>query len=115
MLHTLDIRTDPATAATPERLAQLCAKTLDVDRRRVMKVDIVRRSIDARQRRVMVNLGVRVHVDAVEPEQEPDSPVYGDVSRAPQAIVVGAGPAGLFAALELIELGVRPIAVSYTH
>lgn len=109
MLHTLDIRTDPATAATPERLAQLCAKTLDVDRRRVMKVDIVRRSIDARQRRVMVNLGVRVHVDAVEPEQEPEAPVYGDVSRAPQAIVVGAGPAGLFAALELIELGVRPI------
>ncbi len=109
MLHTLDIRTDPATAATPERLAQLCAKTLGVDRRRVMKVDIVRRSIDARQRRVMVNLGVHVHVDAVEPEQEPEAPVYGDVSHAPQAIVVGAGPAGLFAALELIELGVRPV------
>ena len=70
-----------------------------------------RRSIDARQRRVMVNLSVRLWID-----EEPSStsliipvdykPLPAD---APQAIVVGAGPAGLFAALRLIELGIRPI------
>ena len=70
----------------------------------------MRRTIDARQRRVMVNLTVAVHVDAIDDTAVmPEPIVYPDVTGAPPAVIVGAGPAGLFAALELIQLGVRPI------
>ncbi len=86
---------------------------MGVDANRLKHILVTRRSIDARQRRVMVNLSVKVWVDA---EPAPDEltlvkPVeYGSVpAGAPEAIVVGAGPAGLFAALRFIELGVRPI------
>ncbi len=110
MLKTFDLRTTPKIAATAELLKAEAARTAGIDARRIVRLDIVRRSIDARQRRVMVNLGLRLHIDAVDEEAlKIESPVYGDVSRAPEVIVVGAGPAGLFAALELIELGLRPI------
>ena len=56
----------------------------------------------------MVNLGVQIWVGE-QPAELAYTPIrYGEVSQAPQAVVVGAGPAGLFAALRLIELGVRP-------
>lgn len=75
-------------------------------------VRVTRRSIDARQRNIFVNLTVEVYIGG-RPEGLPFEPVrYPDVSRAErQAVVVGAGPGGLFAALRLIELGVRPVVV----
>lgn len=110
MLHTVNLRVDPRTAATPELLKAECAKQLHVDKARILRTDIMRRSIDARQRRVMINLTVAVHVDKLyEEEVKPNVISYPNVEGKPAAIVVGAGPAGLFAALELIELGVRPI------
>lgn len=111
MTSTIDLRTDPRTAATEALLAALCARTLGIDSKRIKRVDIMRRSIDARQRRVMVNLRLAVHVDAiVESDVQPLEVHYEPLpAHAPRAVVVGAGPAGLFAALELIEAGVRPI------
>lgn len=111
MTTTIDLRTDPRTAATPELLTALCAKTINIVPGRIMRTDILRRSIDARQRRVAVNLRVAVHVDAVDEAAVAFKAVeYKQLQDdAPQAVVVGAGPAGLFAALELIELGVRPV------
>lgn len=111
MTSTIDLRTDPRTAATDADLRALCARTLGIEPRRIMRADIMRRSIDARQRRVMVNLRVAVHVDSiVESDVEPPRVQYNALPEdAPQAVVVGAGPAGLFAALELIEAGVRPV------
>lgn len=83
---------------------------LGVGSERILRADIMRRSIDARQRRVMVNLSVAVHVDSIDETAVMPEPLeYPDVSGAPEAVIVGAGPAGLFAALELIQLGVRPI------
>lgn len=76
----------------------------------IRDIRIVRRSIDARQRQVMVNLTVRVWVDE-EPTAEYPLVDYPDVTSRPQVVVVGAGPGGLFAALRLIELGLRPIVV----
>ena len=112
MIETLTLRTDPATAAIPERLTTECARQLKIDIRRIKQVDITRRSIDARQRRVAVNLTVRVHIDNIDQEAiKVDHITYGDVNGAPQVIIVGAGPAGLFAALELIELGLKPIII----
>lgn len=84
---------------------------LNIDVNRIKQIDINRRSIDARQRQVMVNLGITAHIDEVHPEAAQAKPVdYKPVADdAPHAIVVGAGPAGLFAALQLIEKGIRPV------
>lgn len=74
-------------------------------------IRILKRSIDARQRTIFVNLTLRVYVNE-QPEELAYTPVeYHDVSDKPQVVVVGAGPGGLFAALRLIELGLRPIVI----
>ena len=74
-------------------------------------VRVVKRSIDARQRTIFVNLTVRVYVNEEPPLMDFEPYVYKDVSDKPSVIVVGAGPGGLFAALRLIELGLKPIIV----
>lgn len=110
MLKKLDLRVDPACAATPALLAARCARELHVPQQRIARVDIVRRSIDARQRNVVVNLSVNVHLDTVDEAAAAFVPVeYRNVDGNRRAIVVGAGPAGLFAALELIECGITPV------
>ena len=74
-------------------------------------IRVLKRSIDARQRTIYVNLTVRVYINE-EPKELLYTPIeYHDVSDAPQVIVVGAGPGGLFSALRLIELGLRPIVI----
>lgn len=111
MTETINLRTDPRTAATPMLLQAAAGQMLSIDPNRIKELIITRRSIDARQRRVMVNLTLMAYIDE-KPAQSPlDNPVsYRPVSYdAPRAIVVGAGPAGLFAALRLIERGVRPV------
>lgn len=110
MLEKLDLRVDPACAATPALLAARCARELHVTQQRIARVDIVRRSIDARQRNVVVNLSVNVHIDTIDEAAVAFVPVeYRKVDGKRRTIVVGAGPAGLFAALELIECGITPI------
>lgn len=110
MIHNQQLRVDPRTAATPLMLTARISTELNIDANRIKDVVIKKRSIDARQRKVMVNLSVDVYVDEPAPASPLLRPVsYGDVSEAPQAIIVGAGPAGLFAALRLIELGIRPV------
>ena len=110
MTETVTLRVIPKIAATPELLAKECARSLRIDAIRIKRTDITRRSIDARQRQVFVNLTVTVHIDAVDEKAVEFIPVvYPSVVGRPQAVIVGAGPAGLFAALELILLGIRPI------
>ena len=78
---------------------------------RAQAIRVLKRSIDARQHTIYVNLTVRVYMNE-EPEELLFTPIeYHDVSDAPQVIVVGAGPGGLFSALRLIELGLRPIVI----
>ncbi|MDE5629284.1 MAG: FAD-binding protein [Muribaculaceae bacterium] len=110
MIQKLDLRVDPATAAIADKLKKECSRRAGLDIGRIKRVDILRRSIDARQRRVMVNLSLAVHVDEVDEKAVAFEPVeYPDVTGAKEVIVVGAGPAGLYAALELIELGFKPV------
>lgn len=109
---TLQLRVEPEVAYTQLRLLAELSTRLGIDVNRIKEVKIVKRSIDARQRRVMINLAVDVFVDC---EPNPDELLHTPIKYhkvaddAPSAIVVGAGPAGLFAALRLIEAGVKPI------
>lgn len=84
---------------------------MGIDANRINSLRITRRSIDARQRRVMVNLSVKLWIDEEPANTSLITPVtYTPLAPdAPRAVIVGAGPAGLFAALRLIEEGVRPI------
>ncbi|MCC8114422.1 MAG: FAD-dependent monooxygenase [Bacteroidales bacterium] len=111
MLKQVTLRTKPQIAADELKLAIEASTALDIDVNRIKKLQILKRSIDARQRQVMINLTLQVHIDEIDPEAGKPQPIeYQPLpADAKTAIVVGAGPAGLFAALRLIELGIRPI------
>lgn len=114
MIHRLDnIRVSPDIAADPLKLKIFASGSLGVDVNDITDAVITRRSIDARQKRVMVNLNLLVFQGESPSDSLPGlvRPEYKDVSSAPAAVVVGAGPAGLFASLRLIELGVKPIMI----
>lgn len=109
MSTSLQLRVLPQVAYDAANLRADVAQRLGVDPQQIHAIRTVKRSIDARQRQVMVNLTLEVFVDEDPTTLSFERIHYGDVSAAPQAVVVGAGPGGLFAALRLVELGVRPI------
>lgn len=113
MIEDVNLRVAPAIAASEASIAKEVARELDMQVDAINALRVVRRSIDARKRQVVVNLLVRVaHGDdhTVEPLLKPVEfpPV---ASNAPRLAIVGAGPAGLFAALEAIRLCIRPIVI----
>ena len=110
MVQEFQIRVNPRISAVLNELKLYISTKENIDINRIKSLRIIKRSIDARQRNVMVNMSIRVYID----EEQGDAPLvphiqYSNVSDKPQAIVVGAGPGGLFSALRLIELGIRPI------
>ena len=109
MTNEYQIRVQPHVAANEQALRSYLADEYGFDVRTLTAVRILRRSIDARQRTVYVNLKVRCYINEQPQQDEYVHTDYPDVSNCPQVIVVGAGPGGLFAALRLIELGLRPI------
>ena len=109
MTNEYQIRVVPEVAAQEDRLKAYLADEQGIDVRTIYGVRILKRSIDARQRQIYVNLKVRVYVNEQPHDDEFVRTEYPNVEGKPQVIVVGAGPGGLFAALRLIELGLRPI------
>ena len=109
MTNEYQIRVVPEVAAQEGRLKAYLADEQGIDVRTINGVRILKRSIDARQRQIYVNLKVRVYVNEQPHDDEYQRTEYPNVEGKPQVIVVGAGPGGLFAALRLIELGLRPI------
>ena len=112
MVTEINVRVLPKVASSEKYLKEYVEKEHGYELKRIKAVHILKRSIDARQRIVLVNLRLRIFID----EQPTKSavlvmPEYKDISTAKQVIVVGAGPAGLFAALRLIELGVKPVVI----
>ena len=111
MTQEIQIRVRPEQAANETAIRQFLIEDKGLDGSSIRHVRVLKRSIDARQRQIYVNLKVRVFQNE-EPDNEPFvRTTYHPVDDAPQGIVVGAGPGGLFAALRLIELGIRPIVV----
>ena len=109
MTNEYQLRVLPQVAANADQLRKYIAEEQGLALGALKAVRILKRSIDARQRTIFVNLKVRVYVNELPTEDEFEHVNYQDVSNKPQVIVVGAGPGGLFAALRLIELGLRPI------
>lgn len=109
MTNEYQIRVVPEVAAQEDRLKMWIADEQGIDVRTINSVRILKRSIDARQRQIFVNLKIRVYVNEQPHDDEYVRIDYPNVEGCPQVIVVGAGPGGLFAALRLIELGLRPI------
>jgi len=109
MTNEYQIRVVPEVAAQEDRLRQWVAEEYGFDVRTINGVRILKRSIDARQRQIFVNLKVRVYINEQPHDDEYIHTDYPNVEGRPQVIVVGAGPGGLFAALRLIELGLRPV------
>jgi len=109
MINEYQIRVLPEVAAQEDRLKRWMAEEQGIDGRTIYGIRILRRSIDARQRQIFVNLKVRVYINEQPHDDEFIRTEYPNVEGCPQVIVVGAGPGGLFAALRLIELGLRPI------
>lgn len=99
----------PKQAVVQAELARVVGEKLRVDPNRINTVRIMRKSIDARSKLVKVNLCVEVYTDGSKPKEIQYPFHYQDVSGKPEVVVVGAGPAGLFAALRLVELGLKPL------
>lgn len=109
MYKEIELRVCPKEGAEKKILVRYAARRLGVSADRVVHLDIVRKAVDARQRQVMLILLLGVHIDRIEQKEKVFIPAYRNVADAREVVVVGAGPAGLFAALRLIERGFRPI------
>ncbi len=108
MVNELNLRILPQQAYNEQSILAYLRQEKGINAKAVR---VVKRSIDARQRTIFVNLTVRAYVGEEPPLQDFEPYIYKDVSERPSVIVVGAGPGGLFAALRLIELGLKPIVI----
>lgn len=111
MIQEYQIRVLPEQAANEQNIKSFICKDKGIDARTINAIRVLKRSIDARQRTIYVNLKVRLYINEMPKDDEFVYTLYNKVDKKPEVIVVGAGPGGLFAALRLIELGLRPIVV----
>ena len=109
MLQEIQLRVLPQVAADSDRLREYIADEKGIAMSALKGVRILKRSVDARQRTIYVNMKVRLYINELPTDDAYVHTEYPDVSDKSQVVVVGAGPGGLFAALRLIELGLRPI------
>lgn len=111
MIKEMQLRLLPAEAASEEVLKQVVSRETGIEKKDIRAVRLLKRSVDARQRTVYVQVSLRAYIDELPDGPEYSEVHYPDVSAGRPVVVVGAGPGGLFAALKLIELGCRPIVV----
>ncbi len=109
MKQELNLVVSPEEAANPEKIKAIVARQLSEKISNIHFIKILKRSIDARSRNIKVNLKIEVYINETIPEPVSYKINYPNVSSKIPVIVIGAGPAGLFAALELIEKGMKPI------
>ncbi len=108
-MYSLNFKLPPHFAADMNRMKLEAAEMLHIDARTISNIRIRKSSIDARQRNIVVHVTADVYLAGESVPEDYEHIEYSSVENAPQAIVVGAGPGGLFSALRLIELGIKPI------
>ncbi len=111
MIKELQLRLLPEEASSEQLLKRVAVRETGADIKEIYAVRVLKRSIDARQRIIYINVKLRVFINEEDTGPEYRSVEYRDVSKGKQVVVVGAGPGGLFAALRLIELGLRPVVI----
>lgn len=111
MIKELQLRLLPEETGNEQTLKAAVSRETAINMADIKAVRVLKRSIDARQRTIYVNMKLRAYVNELPTETEYQAIEYKDVSGAKPVVVVGAGPGGLFAALRLIELGFRPIVI----
>ncbi len=111
MIEEYQLRVLPQTAASEQSIIQYLIREKAMDAHAITHVRVLKRSIDARQRTIFVNLKVRVYMNELPQDEEFVRTEYPYVGDRPQVVVVGEGPGGLFASLKLIELGFRPVVI----
>lgn len=113
MIKELRLRVSPQEAGTTKILRRKIAEELTIKESAINSWRVVKKSVDARKKRVMVNLALLVATGEdkeVTPQLTPK--IYRKIDEnAIPVVIVGAGPAGLFAALKAIELGLKPIVI----
>jgi uncharacterized FAD-dependent dehydrogenase len=107
----IQINLSPAAAADEASVRKIAASLSGIDINAIVNLRVIKRSVDARKKNIRVNLTVEVFSgeDSAIPAISPFIPV--NVKLKQEVIIIGAGPAGLFAALRLIELGLRPVII----
>ena len=111
MIKEIQLQVLPEQAENTEVLKELISKKLNIELSEINHIEIVKRSIDARQRIIKINLRLNVFIQQEFKKKEEDFPIYKNVEGKEEVIIVGAGPAGMFAALKLIEKGKKPIII----
>ena len=111
MVEEYQLRVLPQIAASEQNIIDYLAKEKGFDARTLTHVRVLRRSIDARQRTIYVNLKVRAYINEMPQDDEDQHIAYPYVGDRPKVVIVGEGPGGLFASLRLIELGLRPVII----
>ena len=111
MIEEYQLRVLPQVAYKEESIKQHLAKEKGLDVRTLQHIRVLKKSVDARQRTIFVNLKVHAYINELPQDDEYVHTDYPDVRNGKPVIVVGAGPGGLFAALRLIEQGLRPIVI----
>ncbi|RUA07156.1 MAG: FAD-binding protein [Flavobacteriia bacterium] len=109
MQKEIQIQVSPEIAQNDEALKKIFARKSRIPAEEINHVEILKRSIDARHKNIKINLKLKAYIKEAYQEPTFELPDYKDVSNSAEVIVIGAGPAGLFAALKLIEKGIRPI------
>ena len=109
MKKELQLRLLPEIAGNQENLKKYISRQEKLPLNDITHIEITRRSIDARQKQTLVNLSVSVYINEIFHKQAVAAPSLQNVKHAPQVIIIGAGPAGLFAALQLLQDGFKPV------
>ena len=109
MVKQIQINLTPAAAADQAAIKKISASLAGIDQKEISSIRVIKQSVDARKKNIRVNLTVEVFYgdNSLFPALNPFKP--RDVSQKKEVVIIGAGPAGLFAALRLIELGIRPV------
>ncbi|MDO7172964.1 NAD(P)/FAD-dependent oxidoreductase [Mariniflexile sp. AS56] len=109
MIKELQLRISLKEEERSDILIQKVSRILDIDKEDITGIKVLRKSIDARKPKIILNYKVAVYIREVLPKTSEYQFEYKDVSKAKPIHIIGFGPAGMYAALRCIELGFKPI------